>query len=162
MEQESSMHWASDFSVRSCSSKYFADRFNLENKTWLNLVFTGTIMLFDFSCRFWENKCYKIQNVCIFLKIPFVFHRICKHSPYRICSVICSTTRCRMEATSSKAFLSLSSSMCTLSCSLSQGGRFILHTTEQKEQYYCRILQSVSQFCHLLVKFIAREMVSKV
>lgn len=59
---------------------------------------------------------------------------------YRICSVICSTTRCRREATPSMTSLSFSSSLSTSSCSLSDGRRFILQVTQQTQRASLELL----------------------
>ena len=73
MAQELSMHWASDFSLRSCSRWYLADRFSLEHKhrrknsmCQLQSKLSNCVQLKVVNnCifRLQGNKYYKIQKV---------------------------------------------------------------------------------------------------
>lgn len=121
---ELSMHWASDFSFRPCSSRYLVHRFNLEHKQVAHSWFLK------------EQRPKRIQ-ISANVSDPFECNSVYYGLPYRICSVICSTTRCRVEATPSITSFSLCSSLSTSSCNLSEGWRFILRNTEQEEHDSC-------------------------
>lgn len=128
--QELSMHCASNFSFRSCSSRYLADRFNLEQKTSFVMLLLATIcsdlIFFPGFKTINVSKSKRSAYIWVFIIIPTVVLL-----SYRICSVICSNTLCRREATPSITSLSFSSSLSTSSCSLSEGRRFILQATEK-------------------------------
>lgn len=130
--QELSMFWATNFSFRSFSKWYLADRLSLEHKN-ICLVCLVSVKLLH---NIWPVNLK-------FLKL--ILMRI----SYRICSVICSATRSRRGTTPSVTSLSLSSPMFTSSCSLSEGTRFFLQTTQYD---YVNILIALTNYCFSLQK----------
>lgn len=53
---ELSMHWAANFSFRSCSRWYLMDRFNLEHEATVSVfMFRATYLWFDFLISFIDN-----------------------------------------------------------------------------------------------------------